>query len=202
MGLRSPAWKTAARGWCSGLATWVIVARGFGPVLSGGPVDSGNVPSMTSAASLSVEELSADLVPYLSLLGALRTGASVDGEYTRLVEAAVEVWRRPGFDTFLSQPRLGFEPFDYQWQTAQTVLRRMRGRAILADEVGLGKTIEAGIVLKEYLLRGRVASALVLVPPSLSAAISSTSTFPGTLCASNSGSAVSTGSARSTRWTL
>ena len=58
----------------------------------------------------------------------------------------MDVWRRPGFDTFLSQARLGFESFDYQWQTAQTVLRG-RGRAILADEVGLGKTIEAGLVL-------------------------------------------------------
>jgi len=37
----------------------------------------------------------------------------------------------------------------------------------LADEVGLGKTIEAGMVLKEYLLRGMVDSVLVLTPPSL-----------------------------------
>lgn len=43
----------------------------------------------------------------------------------------------------------------------------MRGRAILADEVGLGKTIEAGLVLKEYLIRGLVKRALILVPASL-----------------------------------
>ena len=83
------------------------------------------------------------------------------------MEAAADVWSRPGFDTFLSRPRLGFEPFDYQLQTAQTVLRRMRGRAILADEVGLGKTIEAGLVLSELVMRGLVRSVLVLVPPSL-----------------------------------
>jgi len=35
------------------------------------------------------------------------------------------------------------------------------------DEVGLGKTIEAGMILKEYLIRGLVKKVLVLVPPSL-----------------------------------
>lgn len=55
----------------------------------------------------------------------------------------------------------------HQEETARRVLAGLLGRALLADEVGLGKTIEAGIVLKEYLLRGRVESALVLVPPSL-----------------------------------
>ena len=87
---------------------------------------------MTTAASPPVDELSSVLTPYLSLLGALRQGATLDAERARLVEAAVDTWSRPGFDTFLSQPKLGFEPFDYQWQTAQTVLRRMRGRATRA----------------------------------------------------------------------
>lgn len=43
----------------------------------------------------------------------------------------------------------------------------MNGKAILADEVGLGKTIEAGLVLKEYMIRGLVKKALILVPASL-----------------------------------
>ena len=38
---------------------------------------------------------------------------------------------------------------------------------LLADEVGLGKTVEAGMVLKEYLLRGIVENVLVLTPASL-----------------------------------
>jgi SNF2 family DNA or RNA helicase len=55
----------------------------------------------------------------------------------------------------------------YQEETARKVLRRFRGRALLADEVGLGKTIEAGIVLREYIERGMVKSALVLTPTPL-----------------------------------
>ncbi|MFD0962182.1 DEAD/DEAH box helicase [Paenibacillus chungangensis] len=60
-----------------------------------------------------------------------------------------------------------FEPMPHQISTASKVLHEMGGRAILADEVGLGKTIEAGLVLKEYMVRGLVKRALILVPASL-----------------------------------
>jgi len=59
------------------------------------------------------------------------------------------------------------EPMPHQLATASKVLHEMGGRAILADEVGLGKTIEAGLVLKEYIVRGLVKRALILVPASL-----------------------------------
>src|SRR5919108_595358 len=59
------------------------------------------------------------------------------------------------------------ELLEHQVRTAKTVLRRMRGRALLCDEVGLGKTVEAGLILDELCLRGLVRSVLVLVPPSL-----------------------------------
>ncbi|MBI2403377.1 MAG: DEAD/DEAH box helicase [Gemmatimonadetes bacterium] len=61
----------------------------------------------------------------------------------------------------------GLLRFSHQEETARRVLSVLLGRALLADEVGLGKTIEAGLVLLEYLLRGRVERALVLVPSSL-----------------------------------
>src|SRR5699024_10909936 len=55
----------------------------------------------------------------------------------------------------------------HQILAAKTVIQEMNGRAILADEVGLGKTIEAGLILKEYMIRGLVKKALILVPASL-----------------------------------
>lgn len=55
----------------------------------------------------------------------------------------------------------------YQIETARKVLRQLGGRALLADEVGLGKTIEAGLILSEYLARGMVQSILILTPASL-----------------------------------
>ena len=78
-------------------------------------------------------------------------------------------WRRtPGFDQLICLPLVrDMELLEHQIRTAKTVLRRFRGRALLCDEVGLGKTIEAGLILAELLMRGLVRSVLVLVPPSL-----------------------------------
>jgi len=74
----------------------------------------------------------------------------------------------PGFERLLSLPAAhNVEPLDYQLATVRHVLKRLRGRALLCDEVGLGKTIEACLVMLEYMLRGLVKRVLILVPPSL-----------------------------------
>ena len=78
----------------------------------------------------------------------------------------LSAWAAP--DRLLSLDSLrGVERFPHQLKAALAVMRDLGGRALLADEVGLGKTIEAGIILKEYLLRGQIRTALVLTPASL-----------------------------------
>src|SRR5437899_10268043 len=73
-----------------------------------------------------------------------------------------------GFDRLLSWPVLqGVTRYDHQERTALRALRDMRGRAILAEEVRLGKTIEAGLVLKEYAARRLDRQALVMTPAAL-----------------------------------
>ena len=73
-----------------------------------------------------------------------------------------------GFDELLCLPALqGVEPHWYQIETVRKVLKQYRGRVLLADEVGLGKTVEAGMVLKEYILRGMAERILILTPASL-----------------------------------
>jgi superfamily II DNA or RNA helicase len=57
--------------------------------------------------------------------------------------------------------------FGYQQETVRKALKLFHGRVLLADEVGLGKTIEACMIVKEYLLRGMIKSVLVLCPPAL-----------------------------------
>ncbi len=79
-------------------------------------------------------------------------------EYAQLVS---------GFDELICLDQLGFTPFDYQTRAAQIMLRRFRGRGMFCDEVGLGKTIEAGLVIKEYLARNIVKRLMVVTPASL-----------------------------------
>jgi SNF2 family DNA or RNA helicase len=81
---------------------------------------------------------------------------------------ACELASAAKFDDLLCLPTLeGVVAHGYQLDTVRKVMRLFRGRALLADEVGLGKTVEALIVLREYQLRRLVRRALILVPPSL-----------------------------------
>ncbi|RPI66313.1 MAG: ATP-dependent helicase, partial [Geobacteraceae bacterium] len=72
-----------------------------------------------------------------------------------------------GFDELICLDAIDFTPFDYQVRAAQIMLRRFRGRGMFCDEVGLGKTIEAGLVLKEYRLRNVAQRILILTPAAL-----------------------------------
>ena len=79
-----------------------------------------------------------------------------------------ELRLQKGFDELLSLGVISnVEHFGYQLDTVRRVLRDFRGRVLLADEVGLGKTIEACLTLKEYWMRGLVRKALILTPASL-----------------------------------
>ena len=60
---------------------------------------------------------------WLPLLELLERGSRLSPEDASLVEAALGVWMRPGFDTFVSVPRLRFERFEHQLQAAGRVLR-------------------------------------------------------------------------------
>jgi superfamily II DNA or RNA helicase len=91
-----------------------------------------------------------------------------DGRWWRLRERFAHLGLAQGFDELLSLPHLvGVEPLWHQIETVRKVLKQFHGRVLLADEVGLGKTIEAGMVLKEYMLRSMVERVLVLAPAAL-----------------------------------
>ena len=88
-------------------------------------------------------------------------------ERYRLRTMAEEIGLSRGFDELLCIDNLSLDHYEHQIDTAMRALRDMRGRALLADEVGLGKTIEAGIIMKELIGRGLVRTVLVLTPASL-----------------------------------
>jgi superfamily II DNA or RNA helicase len=58
-------------------------------------------------------------------------------------------------------------PLPHQLYALNRAISRDRIRYLLADEVGLGKTIEAGLVLRELKLRGRIKRILVVAPKGL-----------------------------------
>jgi len=101
------------------------------------------------------------------VLEAAAAGRFTDRLSYRLQLQAERLALVAGFDDLVCLKALNFVPFDYQIKAAQAMLRRFRGRGLLCDEVGLGKTIEAGLVLKEYLLRRMVSRILVITPPAL-----------------------------------
>ena len=96
------------------------------------------------------------------------SGAQPDPAWFRLRAELTQLGLVEGFDELLCLPALqGVEAHWYQIETVRKVLKQYRGRVLLADEVGLGKTVEAGMVLKEYMLRGMAERVLILVPAPL-----------------------------------
>ena len=63
--------------------------------------------------------------------------------------------------------RSGVEAEDYQLEPVAKALTMPRVNLLLADDVGLGKTIEAGLTMQELMLRGRVNTVLIVCPASL-----------------------------------
>ncbi len=68
---------------------------------------------------------------------------------------------------FQSPWRAGIEPKPYQLEPLRKALLLPRVNLFVADDVGLGKTIEAGLILRELLLRQKVRRIVVLSPPSV-----------------------------------
>jgi SNF2 family DNA or RNA helicase len=123
---------------------------------------------MTADSRKHPDEIDIRLVPIgESLLESVSRGRFASHELYRLRLQAEHALLVGGFDELICLEQLRFTPFDYQVRAAQIMLRRFRGRGMLCDEVGLGKTIEAGIILKEYLARNVVQRVLIITPAAL-----------------------------------
>ena len=85
----------------------------------------------------------------------------------RLLADALRLSLRRGAGPFRSAAHLGVEPRAYQLVPLLMALRLEVKRMLIADDVGIGKTIEAGMILREMLDRGEVDRFTVLCPPHL-----------------------------------
>jgi len=85
----------------------------------------------------------------------------------RLLADALRLSLRRGAGPFRSAAHLGIEPRAYQLVPLMMALKQSVARLLIADDVGVGKTIEAGMILREWLDRGIVDRFTVLCPPHL-----------------------------------
>lgn len=84
-----------------------------------------------------------------------------------LLSDALRLTLRRGAGPFRSAAQLAFEPRTYQLVPLLMALRLPVPRLLIADDVGIGKTIEAGLILREFMDRGEVDRFTVLCPPHL-----------------------------------
>ena len=91
------------------------------------------------------------------------------GDYhsARLLRDAVRFGFRASAGPFRSFGRLNVEPRPYQLVPLLMALKQGPVRILIADDVGIGKTIEAALIARELLDRGEVQRLAVLCPPHL-----------------------------------
>jgi len=91
------------------------------------------------------------------------------GDYrsARLLRDAVRLGFRNSAGPFRSFARLAVEPRPYQLVPLLMGLKLDPVRLLIADDVGIGKTIEAGLIARELIDRGEVDRLAVLCPPQL-----------------------------------
>jgi superfamily II DNA or RNA helicase len=95
----------------------------------------------------------------------LKQLATQDG--AQLLSQALRLSLRRGAGPFRSAARVAFEPRAYQLVPLLMALRLPVVRLLIADDVGIGKTIEAGLILRELIDRGEADRFTVLCPPHL-----------------------------------
>lgn len=90
-----------------------------------------------------------------------------DDRSAGLVRDAIRLGLRSSAGPFRSFARLGVMPRPYQLVPLLMALKLPTVRLLIADDVGIGKTIEAGMIARELLDRGEITRLSVLCPPPL-----------------------------------
>ena len=91
------------------------------------------------------------------------------GDYrsSRLLRDAVRLAFRSSAGPFRSFARIAVEPRPYQLVPLLMALRLEPVRLLIADDVGIGKTVEAALIARELMDRGEIRRLTVLCPPQL-----------------------------------
>ena len=110
-----------------------------------------------------------------TLLRAFEAIESLDGDSSSWRTGSRQwrrAWRRlvakqGDWSALHSAERAGFDPLPYQLEPVLAVIGGFGSRVLLADAVGLGKTVQAGVIVAELMARGAAERVLVLTPAGL-----------------------------------
>lgn len=138
---------------------WIVLSSG----------DSLRIRPLTGSeqeAETVIPELEAEPIRYASF-DPPEIGHVGGREAAQLMRDALRLSMRRGAGPFRGAGRINFEPRAYQLAPLMMALRQETVRLLIADDVGVGKTIEAGLILREYIDRGEIDRFSILCPPHL-----------------------------------
>ncbi|MBF0140165.1 MAG: DEAD/DEAH box helicase [Magnetococcales bacterium] len=140
---------------------WVVLAESRDQVLRLRPL--GGSEDDTTAIYLPLEPTLPTAATF-NLPNASKTGSQTSA---LLLRDSLRLKLRAGAGPFRSFGNIGVEPRAYQLVPLLMALRLEVVRLLIADDVGVGKTIEAGLIVRELLDRGEVERMTVICPPHL-----------------------------------
>jgi len=138
---------------------WVVLPESTDELLIARPL--GGLDEETAGIIPSIEpvESASFSLPSPSDVGDFASG--------RLLRDAARLSTRAAAGPFRSFARIAVEPRPYQLVPLMMALKLDPVRLLIADDVGIGKTIEAGLIARELLDRGEIQRLAVLCPPHL-----------------------------------
>ncbi|HET9059635.1 MAG TPA: helicase-related protein [Acidimicrobiales bacterium] len=154
MSVYAPGALVAARG-----REWVVLPGSDDDLLVLRPLGGG--PDDTAAVLPALEEV----VP--ASFAPPGSGDLGDGVSAWMLRAALRTGFRSSGGPFRSLAGLAVEPRAYQYVPLMLALRQSPVRLLIGDDVGIGKTIEAGLIAAELIAQGDVRRLAVLASPAL-----------------------------------
>lgn len=140
---------------------WIVLNGSTAETLRVRPVAGSEEDALLIHASLEAEPVIDAAFP----LPTLAQRASQDG--AQLLRDALTLSMRRGAGPFRGFGQISIQPRAYQLVPLMMALRQETVRLLVADDVGVGKTIEAALIVRELLDRGDVDRFTVLCPPHL-----------------------------------
>lgn len=140
---------------------WIVLGKTADELVCVRPLSGSEEDAVVIAPAL-------EAMPMRSAAFRPPTATQVDTQdAARLLADALRLSLRRGAGPFRSAAHLGVEPRAYQLVPLLMALRLETKRLLIADDVGIGKTVEGGMILREMMDRGEVDRVSVLCPPHL-----------------------------------